>query len=336
MKNLLTPRAAGKFIAEKSKDVFILDEGIKSVAEVMATCLKSGRYSIKSWKQHDLNPKKMDKAALDWIFVADTLNFSFWSADDTEKYVVKYGGKDYTGYWSLCAAMNRAIDEGIPVTDPQYYANITKDQLAHIFRSDSDYEIPMFAQRLEVLQDAGQVLLQQFNGNFANVIEQCNKSAQSLIKIVVEHFKSYRDETKYEDEDVAIYKRVQILVADIWACFEGEGYGEFNDIETITMFADYRIPQALVYFGALKYSDDLMEFLKQDKMMTSGERLEVEIRGCSIWATELIAEETRKLLSDTNITVNSILIDHYLWDYRREFADKMTDIPFHKIRCIYY
>ena len=39
---------------------------------------------------------------------------------------------------------------------------------------------------------------------------------------------------------VAIYKRVQILVADIWACFEGKGYGAFSDIESITMFADYR------------------------------------------------------------------------------------------------
>lgn len=39
---------------------------------------------------------------------------------------------------------------------------------------------------------------------------------------------------------VKIYKRVQILVADIWACFEGKSYGEFNDIDSITMFADYR------------------------------------------------------------------------------------------------
>ena len=54
----------------------------------------------------------MDRAALDWIFFADTLNFSFWSADETKKYKVVYKGKEHTGYWSLCAAMNRALDEG--------------------------------------------------------------------------------------------------------------------------------------------------------------------------------------------------------------------------------
>ena len=39
---------------------------------------------------------------------------------------------------------------------------------------------------------------------------------------------------------VKFYKRAQILIADLWACFEGKGYGQFHDIDTLTMFADYR------------------------------------------------------------------------------------------------
>lgn len=44
------------------------------------------------------------------VFVCDTLNFSFWPEDSAEKCVISYKGKDYTGYWALCAAVNRAID----------------------------------------------------------------------------------------------------------------------------------------------------------------------------------------------------------------------------------
>ena len=106
------PRDAGRYIAETSKHVTVTSEGVTKLAKVMAECIKSGTYSIKSWKQHTLNPKTMDSAALDWIFVADTLNFSFWSADETKKYMVRYKGEEYTGYWSWCAAMNRAIDDG--------------------------------------------------------------------------------------------------------------------------------------------------------------------------------------------------------------------------------
>eukprot|EP00116_Pleurobrachia_bachei_P003871 sb/3464133/ len=42
-----------------------------------------------------------------------------------------------TGYWSLCAAVNRALRVGIPVTCPEFMASMTKEQLATILRSDT-------------------------------------------------------------------------------------------------------------------------------------------------------------------------------------------------------
>jgi hypothetical protein len=39
---------------------------------------------------------------------------------------------------------------------------------------------------------------------------------------------------------VHIYKRAQILAAEIWGCFQGQGLGRFDDIDQLTMFADYR------------------------------------------------------------------------------------------------
>ena len=45
--------------------------------------------------------------------MVDTLNFNFWSEDENKKFTVKYKDKKYTGYWSLCAAVNRALDVSI-------------------------------------------------------------------------------------------------------------------------------------------------------------------------------------------------------------------------------
>lgn len=39
---------------------------------------------------------------------------------------------------------------------------------------------------------------------------------------------------------VSFYKRAQILVGDVWACFKGKDLGSFSDIDAVTMFADYR------------------------------------------------------------------------------------------------
>lgn len=63
----------------------------------------------------------------------DTLNFSFWSSSDT-LFTVVFNGKPYTGYWALCAAINRALAEGIPITTPSYFSSVSYEVMNHIFR----------------------------------------------------------------------------------------------------------------------------------------------------------------------------------------------------------
>jgi len=74
-------------------------------------------------------------------------------------------------------------------------------------------------------------------------------------------------------------------------------------------------------------------------VLENGERREVEIRGASIQAVELIKEAVRERLTEANMPpnmINSILIDHFLWDYRRQHAAALDKYPYHKTRCIYY
>lgn len=66
---------------------------------------------------------------------------------------------------------------------------------------------------------------------------------------------------RFKGTRVSFYKRAQILVADFWGIMEARGEGHAISV-WLTMFADYRVPQALVYLGALRYSDVLMQALK--------------------------------------------------------------------------
>ena len=40
---------------------------------------------------------------------------------------------------------------------------------------------------------------------------------------------------------------------------QGKSYGEFRDIDHLTMFADYRVPAVLREFGILTYSSALAQ-----------------------------------------------------------------------------
>ena len=51
------------------------------------------------------------------------------------------------------------LQEGIQITDPNYYSTLSEEKLAAIFRSDSAGEIPLLKERLAVLHEAGKVLV---------------------------------------------------------------------------------------------------------------------------------------------------------------------------------
>ena len=233
------------------------------------------------------------------------------------------------------------------MTTPSYYANITKNECQHIFRSETPTEIPLLEGRASNLNEVGKILVKDYKNSFVNLLSQCDHSAEKLLGLITSTFKCFQDESEFDGKRVSFYKRAQILVSDIWACFEGESFGKFTDISCLTMFADYKVPQSLLHLGILKYTDKLMQRLKRGEIIPAGDRLELEIRGNSIWAVELIYQELKaKAKTDTefsllsteklSLIINSVVIDFYLWDFAKEKLEGSTDLPCHKTRTIFY
>lgn len=78
---------------------------------------------------------------------------------------------------------------------------------------------------------------------------------------------------------IRFLKRAQIFVADLWACFDGQLYGAFRDIDKITMFADYRVPQILIALGALYISPTVASAIKDKQLLENGGKWEMQLRG---------------------------------------------------------
>ncbi len=129
--------------SSETRSVRVNQPGVEMLARKIYESLKTKNCSYFNWKAAPLNPKKMNEFAVNWIFLVDTLNFSFWSDQELvsdasgpiEKYTVTYNGVAYHGYWALCAAVNRALDEGYPITEANYYAHISEQEFRNIFRS---------------------------------------------------------------------------------------------------------------------------------------------------------------------------------------------------------
>ncbi|KAM7535460.1 hypothetical protein Aperf_G00000102985 [Anoplocephala perfoliata] len=335
---VLTPRESAQFVAQNADHVKVNESAITEVAQKFYGSLKGGKLGD-TWDAIPMHPKKGGAFTANWIFILDSLNFSFWTETEP-KFAIAYKSELHTGYPALCAAINRAIENGINLVDPKVLVGLTKADLEGIFQSATASPIPLLDERLEILHTNGKVLLEEFDGCFTKCIEACNCSAAKLIQLVCDKFPSFRDQAVYKGQKVLFYKRVQILVADLWLAFRGESYGRFTDIDSLTAFADYRVPQLLNFFNVLEYDDELMAKLKNHELLESGSPWEVEIRGCCLQAVELLVEKIKELLvqhEDIGVVCNSIIVDNLLWLHRRKFAKEVeAAAPMHRTRCIYY
>lgn len=106
---------SAEHIYNNSVDVAIDMRGTKAAATTIRRLMQEKQYSCKTWSEHELHPKAKDKSTVDFIFMMDLLNFSFWSdcTNEGKRYLVEFAGKTWTGYWSLVAALQRALEEGM-------------------------------------------------------------------------------------------------------------------------------------------------------------------------------------------------------------------------------
>lgn len=161
--------------------------------------MKKKEYSTSTWHSHPLNPSKLDESTVEWIFLVDLLNFSFWSSDP-KPYAVHFDETTYTGYWSLCAVINRALSKGIPVTSARWLASAEDAQLDAIFRPvEGCAPIPMLTERKRLMREAGVILMEKFEGSFVTVVERAQGDAIKLINLVCANFHSFLDISSFAD-----------------------------------------------------------------------------------------------------------------------------------------
>lgn len=102
-----------EYVYDNSIDVALDYRSTKAAAAMIYEQMQKKEYSTKTWSSHDLHPKAKNESTVAFIFTMDLLNFSFWSEkDDEDRFAVEYKDKKWTGYWSLVAALQRALDEG--------------------------------------------------------------------------------------------------------------------------------------------------------------------------------------------------------------------------------
>jgi hypothetical protein len=277
-----------------------------------------------------------------WVLALDALNFCFWGQDPTNpdhRWRVEIDGTIHQGYWALAAALTRAARQGFPLWNAAYLAEISEADVHAILRPadrPDAAEIPLFPQRVANLRGLGAGLLVRFDAGLeppvVELIRRADRSAARLVQFVVEAFPSFDDTAAYPglSGPVRLYKRAQILAADLHGAFDGQDLGRFDDLAALTAFADYKVPQVLRALGVLVYDRRLADRIANLEVIPPGSPAEVEIRAATVWACELL----RRSLAVRGRPLRAFEIDWLLWSAGQTLSADVP--PYHRTPTIFY
>lgn len=308
---------------------------VTAQAQHVSICTKAIREQIKQspelwcrealpsdWAEdyHFFDPSKTE-LSLRYILVLDALNFS--SACPSFHY-------DH-----LARALGDTAKNQPEKLDPTYLKNISSNELCSILFPNGLYNNgdAQLDERVRLVREVGSGLVEYFNGSVLAFVKAANHNAAKLVELVLMYFPGFRDAAIYNGNQVFIYKRAQIFVADIFAAFKGIGIGMFTDIAGVTCFADYRVPQLLEALGVLVYSSELKAKVVSGQDIPAGGQDEVEIRCASICAVELFKSEIASMLGQELL---SLEVDWLVWGRGELLAQKSELPPHHETKTIFY
>jgi Queuosine salvage protein len=235
-----------------------------------------------------------------------------------------------SGYFSIASSLNDMYKSlgGLSAADLD---RITVDKCTRIFGQDPANRIigELMQHFTTALNDLGRYLLDCFDGNFAHLVEAADSSAQRLVRLL-KKMPYFNDVEPYDGIEVPFYKRAQIAAADLSIAFKGQSWGNFNDLDQLTIFADNLVPHVLRMDGVLIYEQFLTDRIAAGASILAGSPEEVEIRACAVHAVELVKKELR----NTGQAINSSDLDNFLWN--RGQHPQYKAVPRHRTRCVFY
>lgn len=307
-------------VVSDSKFVRIKDEAIERLADELKNEV------VPPWDNH-LQLLGTSAETLQYYFFVDSINCCFWAPKGQERWSYEVNGEWISGYYAFSAAIKDAFLRDKRLFDSTYLAQISEADFKAIFKGKN--ELLLVDERLSIIRENFSILNKKFDGSAQNLLEQAKGDVDTFVTTILENFPTFRDEVVWEGKPVYFWKRVQIFPSDLSFALPDMGSIGFKNLENLTIFADYKLPQILEAFGALEYAPELLSDITEERLIPAGSQKEIEIRANTIVAIEKLAEALRA--KGGNFSTHEV--DWILW-----VKAKQTKLPrpHHKTLTIFY
>lgn len=236
-----------------------------------------------------------------------------------------------SGYYTVAASLNDYFraEGSIPANR---LALFNADDCTFIFgQNPNNATVQELMDRFATaLNHLGRLVVDRYSGSFVELIESAGGSAEQLVNLL-RTMPFFDDVESWHGRRVPLYKRAQLTAAHLAVAFDGQGWGRFDDLDELTIFADNLVPHVLRMDGVLLYDTDLAARIDREELISAGAPEEVEIRASALHAVELMVEELRR----AGRLATAMNIDFILWT-RGHSPEYKRAKPRHRTRTVFY
>lgn len=283
--------------------------------------------------------QRQERVAL-YILALDAINFCFWPHKNypTETQI---NSLEYEHLAVALKKMAEADDDNASndhlksfAFSPKNLSAMTEQDMTELLQPHlGEHYLDNMEKRSQLWKEVGNVLLQHFDGSIMNLISRANNSAPKLVELVFAHFDGFRDEVFLNStERIVFLKRAQIFVGDVNAALNLK----LQDMNQLTTFADYRVPQILRQYKVLEYSPRLSMMVDSGNEISKGSIEEISIRAGTVRAVELLVQRLNTMAGSLTEPFTDVNVDWSLWQMGEQMHREGMLKPFHKVRTHYY
>jgi len=317
-------RRAAAAVADKADSVHIRHEKLAAYAALLLKEMPHVQQMTELDLQ-TLGAGKTDEDKAAYVIALNAINFGsgYFKTAQENGAALEYA--------DLALALRRAFDEGALDT-PKKWAAVTAADCHKFFaieaglNADTDELMALYAAHL---REAGTCLMRDYHGSAMALVIAADKSAARLAESVAV-WPGFVDIADYDGMPVPIFKRAQILAADMHLALDGKGVADFHDLDALTIFADNMVPHVLRHDGILAYAAPLAAAIDAGEILKAGCAFEIELRTVAIHAVECLKMAAKA----QGKIVSSLDLDRIIWN--RGYEQAYFTKPPHRTMTVWY
>jgi Potential Queuosine, Q, salvage protein family len=285
-------------MAQDQRHAHIDARKLAQVAALMSASMVSGwRVNFQTTEEHYQQPLALhltEVELLHYALIEDSQGWLIWQRDADGRVMpltLHIDGTKYSGGEALTACHLRAIRRGRNILDPRIIAKFAMADLEEHYRDDvsGKVTVQLLPERLENFREVGRVLIDDFDGDFRNVLRRAGgylyrDDGQGFVQLLMQKFpRSFGDWPMAKLANVLALRLIRLQSTHQFSA-EVDRLLDFRDLQHIEVGADYYRPLFFLRVGVLEIGDELREKLRRRELIEPGSQMEREYRALTILA----------------------------------------------------